>query len=434
MEKKSSGAIMERKDSGDTKDTGEEEDVRKLSVFSLNCWGLYGFSELRQERMKAISDHLRQDVLYDVLLFQEVWCEEDFEHLQRALRPRYPYSHYFDQGVIGSGTCIVSPHRIQYANYHEFAMNGYPTKFWHGDWYAAKGLGLCQVDIEGFNIHVFVSHYHAEYDPNHDVYLGHRVIHALESAQWLNLTSGATDLTLYCGDFNTEPSSVPYRLLRAIVPLADAWMEHSGELWGGETCEVPTNSFTPRNLKDKQGKRIDYIMYRAGPGVMAETNDFWFPMPEKVPDKDYSFSDHEAVASTISIRRPKDKVLLSGPDFRRELSVGNRSECVRAVKDAIEIVDKSMRTVDSDRFKYIVYSFMIMIALVLTFIPSVFIGVGYMLALDIGLFVPRFVLTVFFVIFVLMASLYNRKEKNALKSTKKELQFIVEQDHNLNTT
>jgi hypothetical protein len=43
--------------------------------------------------------------------------------------------------------------------------------------------------LYGFNIHIFVSHYHAEYDHKNDVYLGHRVIHALESAQWIKLTS-----------------------------------------------------------------------------------------------------------------------------------------------------------------------------------------------------------------------------------------------------
>merc|ERR1712045_683416 len=81
----------------------------------------------------------------------------------------------------------------------------------HGDWYGGKGLGVCQLEIDGIDLTVFVSHTIAEYDPNHDIYLGHRVVHGLESAQWLNMTTGATDLTLYCGDFNTEPSTVVYR-------------------------------------------------------------------------------------------------------------------------------------------------------------------------------------------------------------------------------
>lgn len=42
-------------------------------------------------------------------------------------------------------------------------MNGYPHKVWHGDWFGGKGLGVCQIEFAGFDIHLFTSHYHAEY-------------------------------------------------------------------------------------------------------------------------------------------------------------------------------------------------------------------------------------------------------------------------------
>ena len=124
--------------------------------------------------------------------------------------------------------------RLQDANYHEFAMNGYPTNFWHGDWFASKGIGVCQIKFNRndnqseihdsyFDIHLYVSHYHANYDPCNDIYLGHRVIHAFESAQWIKLTSSAADLTIYAGDFNTDPLSLPYRILRNVANLKDAW-------------------------------------------------------------------------------------------------------------------------------------------------------------------------------------------------------------------
>ena len=75
----------------------------------------------------------------------------------------------------------------------------------------------------GFDIHIYTSHYHAEYNRRHDVYLGHRVIHALESAQWIKLASSSADLTIYAGDFNSEPVDVPYKMLRSITPLNDCW-------------------------------------------------------------------------------------------------------------------------------------------------------------------------------------------------------------------
>jgi len=301
-------------------------------------------------------------------------------------------------------------------------MNGYPVKFWHGDWFGGKGLGVCQLEINGFEVTVFVSHYHAEYDPNNDIYLGHRVIHALESAQWLNMTSAATDLTLYCGDFNTDPSTVAYRLLRGIVPLNDSWVEFTGDLWGGETNETAENSFT---YNAAMAKRIDYIMYRAGPCLDAETINCWFPFPNRVPDADYSYSDHEAVAAVIKLSKPGR--FQSGPEFRRQLSLNNRAETERAVKEAIEIIDKSLKVVEWDQTKYIFYTFGLLLLLVLTFIPSEFMPKGYYLISDLAFFIPRFVINIMIVIFFLMASLFNKKEKNALIGTRKELQLIIDQ-------
>ena len=49
-----------------------------------------------------------------------------------------------------------------------------------------------------------------------------------------------------------------FRLLKSIVPLTDAWVEYTGDLWGGETNETPDNSFKTTGTKSK---RIDYIMY-----------------------------------------------------------------------------------------------------------------------------------------------------------------------------
>ena len=44
-------------------------------------------------------------------LLQEVWVQEDYELLREKLTRSsdlYPYAHYFDNGIIGSGTCIFS--------------------------------------------------------------------------------------------------------------------------------------------------------------------------------------------------------------------------------------------------------------------------------------------------------------------------------------
>ena len=66
--------------------------------------------------------------------------------------------------------------------------------------------------------------------------------------------------------------------------------------------------------------------------------------------------------------------------------------------------------------------------LILSFLPAGFVAETYYLPLDLGLFFPRFVVTVFIVIFFLMATLFNKRERNALRGTREELQLILDQD------
>jgi len=144
-----------------------------------------------------------------------------------------------------------------------------------------------------------------------------------------------------------------------------------------------------------------------------------------VPDTDYSYSDHEAVAAVIKLSKPGR--FQSGPEFRRSLSLNNRAETERAVKEAIEIINKSLKQVEWDQTKYVFYTFFLLLTLVLTFIPSAFVPEFYFLVSDLAFFLPRFVINVFIVIFFLMASLFNKRERNALIGTKKELQLIIDQ-------
>ena len=52
-------------------------------------------------------------------------------------------------------------------------------------------------------------------------------------------------------------------------------------LSGGETNETSYNSFTPPG---STAKRIDYVMYRAGPGVVAQTESCALPLPHRAPN------------------------------------------------------------------------------------------------------------------------------------------------------
>ena len=117
-------------------------------MFTLNCWGIgMGVSRDRVVRMRAIAEHLAA-AQYDIVCLQEIWCPEDFATICHVARDQLPHTHFFDHGIIGSGTCVLSRAPILDAAFHEFSMNGYPHKVLHGDWFAGKGIGVCTIDFQ----------------------------------------------------------------------------------------------------------------------------------------------------------------------------------------------------------------------------------------------------------------------------------------------
>ena len=204
----------------------------------------------------------------------------------------------------------------------------------------------------------------------------------------------------------------------------------SGE-FGGETNETPSNSFTPPSClrENPSGKRIDYVLYTPGPNIEAATAQCSLPLPDKVPGEDFSYSDHEGVFATIRLRR-KSKEFQSAPEFRRQLSVNCRGECVRNVTDAVNIIQNSRRHVLKDKLNYSILAAFFLVLFIASFLPSVLVELQpeHFIVLDVILFFPRVILTVLFVFFVLMSTLFNKRELNALNSAEKSLFLIVNQD------
>lgn len=399
----------------------------EVKLFTLNCWGLgLGISKNRDERMEDIGKFIAEQD-YDIVFLQEVWKKPNYLTIKHLVASKLPFSHYYDNGIIGTGTAIFSKVKIQDVTFHEFGLNGYPHKLLHGDWFGGKGLGVCQVDFMGFNIHLFVSHYHATYDynPVTDVYLGHRVVHGVESAQWIKLSSSSADLTVYAGDFNTEPKDIPYQIVRHVTPLRDAWVDANG-VEGGETSETPSNSFTPRSsLKESpQGKRIDYIMYSSGPNISAETIYCNLPLPDRVPGKTISYSDHEGVAARIRIKRnPETK--MSNRDFVRMQTMVDLPSKNACVRDAIKILEASLKSVKLGRILYLLGALLCFVLLVGAFIVPTLLDPTYV-AIDIALFVARLILVVSATYLVLMSLLFFRKERHAISGTLACLGLVLE--------
>ena len=397
----------------------------EISIFNLNCWGLgLGISKDRDERMEDIGRYLAEQD-YDIVFLQEVWKRANYLTIKNLLTPKFPHSQYFDHGIIGTGTVIFTKVKINVATFHEFAVNGYPHKLLHGDWFGGKGLGICQIDYLGFNIHLFVSHYHANYSPSNDVYLSHRVVHSVESAHWIKLSSSGADLTIYAGDLNTEPAEVPYKIVRYVTPLRDAWVEANGEE-GGETSETPNNSYTARTaLRDcPAGRRIDYILYSPGPNIQAETVACVLPLRDRIPGKNISFSDHEAVAAKLRVTRKTESPGMTSRDYIRLQSVRDLGEKLECVDQAKDILRASLKSAGHRRNFYLLAAALCFLLLILAFVPV--IEYGDYVALDVVLFILRLILVVVSVYLFLMSVLFFRKECHALRGTLASLEVITE--------
>lgn len=65
---------------------------------------------------------------------------------------------YYYSGVIGSGICILAKYPFEEVFFHQWPVNGYVHKLQHGDWFGGKGVGLCRLRINNFNINVYSAH------------------------------------------------------------------------------------------------------------------------------------------------------------------------------------------------------------------------------------------------------------------------------------
>ena len=93
-------------------------------------------------------------------------------------------------------------------------------------------------------------------------------------------------------------------------------------------------------------------------------------------------------------------------------------------------MERSLQSVDRSQKKYAVYSLLSAIMLIITFIPSGMTGldIAERIILDICLFFPRLGLSASTIIFGLMGSLFSKRERNAFREVKNQLNLVLEQD------
>ncbi|XP_075972225.1 neutral sphingomyelinase [Anticarsia gemmatalis] len=382
-----------------------------VNVFTLNCWGIPMVSKNRKERFEAIAKYL-QSSPHNIVCLQEVWSEKDYLYLKENLKTNLPFSHFFYSGVLGSGLCVFSKWLIQDVFFHQWPLNGYIHKIHHGDWFGGKGVGLCRIKYGNRLINVYCTHLHAEYHVD-DIYLAHRVLQAYSTAEFVNLTACPADLSILAGDLNAAPGDLSFKIITQLPPLEDPYdnfdepKNPSTVTKPTGTCDNANNSYSdPKQVKIcPDGKRIDHILYKLSPSLEAEVTSFGNPLPDKVPNQEFSFSDHNAVTLEMNIKP------LAPDSFRKQYSKDNALD--ETVQQAMKVCEDAMSNLTKSKKLFLLVGGLIFMFLLGT--------VGFWPNSIIHDIVKLFVSGLCFY-YIIMGTLWNKIEMNSLKAGLSALQ------------
>ncbi|KAI6176892.1 Endo/exonuclease/phosphatase domain-containing protein [Aphelenchoides bicaudatus] len=270
----------------------------RFHVATLNCWLLpYAYpigSKDRPYRLERLAEALKTSD-YDVISLQELWSENDYTYLATELR---------NTGFTGSGTCVFSAHKIVSSLMHRYSLNGFAHHVHRGDWFGGKIVGMVELDVHSTSVALYVTHLHAEYNRENDIYLPHRISQAFELAQFVRHTSRTAGFVVLTGDFNIEPEDLGYSVIRKIGNLFDAWDNRPNvEFRNGMTCDRPDNCYTASYLlkASPDGKRLDYVMYQSGTKCLkvVECTTCFNVIPES---RGRNYSDHVGVRALFEVQ------------------------------------------------------------------------------------------------------------------------------------
>ncbi|XP_055542294.1 putative neutral sphingomyelinase [Wyeomyia smithii] len=400
----------------------------ELSILTLNIWGIPFISKDREVRVQAIGDVLASGN-YDIVSLQEVWSDNDYQYLRKRVEGVLPFAHYFYSGVVGSGLAVFSKFPIVSAFFHAWSVNGYVHRIQHGDWFGGKGVGLAKILVHGQLVHMYAAHLHAEYDRKRDDYMAHRVIQAYDTAQFIESTRGTAVVQILAGDLNTEPGDLAYRVLQTTSKLTDSVDRTMYVSFLLGTNEIGKNTYTDPELarKNPQGKRIDYIMYRFADHYEGQLLEHHLPLPERIPGKDISYSDHEAVYVKIILKKASSSTiqnLIACSGNRQDHSDGaeqceSDQETVLALRESIVICNESLKQLESHKRSYTLMA----IAVIIVLLNTLELDAPY--GLKTAYLLLRFLLCGFIIFFVFMATIWNVMEKHAILAGKLSMEIAL---------
>lgn len=142
-------------------------------------------------------------------------------------------------------------------------------------------------------------------------------------------------------------------------------------------------------------------MYRPASNIKVHLKDYALPLPERVPDQTFSYSDHEAVSATLKI----EKCETCGPCL-------DKDSLKMILNESINICDVALHRLVIQKRVYWSFSLILIGLLITTIVTNP--PFGYSIIYHI----LRVVLTGVFCFTIIMASLWNRIERNAVLAGK----------------
>jgi sphingomyelin phosphodiesterase 2 len=192
-----------------------------LRLLTLNTWGA-PYAKSIPSRMVAIARHILQ-LSPDIVCLQEVFLPDMRDLILRELSAVYPYHQSYTNGLLGSGLLTLSKYPIIDANFLSFRLSGKPEDIKHGDYYVAKGVGMARIQTPNGVLDVYNVHPHAQYEPQEDnEYAVYTHAQLYETVRFVHAHSPANP-TVLCGDFNTQPHQLGYRIVTSGGLFYDAF-------------------------------------------------------------------------------------------------------------------------------------------------------------------------------------------------------------------
>jgi len=255
-----------------TQSTAPLADEVVLKIVTFNIQDLYVAGRNRIARMKAIGETLRH-LDPDLVGIQESFVEKDRHELLSSLEgSRLAYHQYYKSGTIGCGLLVLSAYPIVETFFHRYERNGKWYKFYHGDWWAGKGVALARIALPQGIIDFYNTHAHAAYGSTE--YDGVRRFQMGALAKFILDSWTRTAPALLVGDMNCAPGSIQYNTL-----VSGAGLHRLMNI----------------------DSRIDHIF-----GAPSDNYDYQVletrPITGNVPGQTTPLSDHTGYMSTIRVR------------------------------------------------------------------------------------------------------------------------------------